>query len=84
MTGHGIKIGGGIETKKGEWRCGVCKFKNVPVSDNEEEIERCNMCKEPKQVMKEPKVAQIGEGIGATNKIPKVVPPKGRMHEENK
>jgi hypothetical protein len=55
MPGHGVRIGGGV--KKGEWRCKVCKFKNVPIEDDEEEkeggIERCNMCKEPKQVMKE-------------------------------
>ena len=45
-----MKIGGGIESKKGEWRCKVCKFKNTPIDDEETkgEVERCTMCKEPK------------------------------------
>ena len=28
IVGRGVKIGGGVETRKGEWRCNVCKFKN--------------------------------------------------------
>jgi len=48
MPGQGVRIGGGV--KKGEWRCKVCKFKNVPNEEEDEEggVERCNMCKEPK------------------------------------
>lgn len=48
IPGRGVKIGGGVEAKKGEWRCKVCKFKN-----DADESEACSMCKEPKQVMKE-------------------------------
>ena len=75
MPGHGTKIGGGVETKKGEWRCKICKFKNVPNEEEESkdgEVERCNMCKEPKQVMREAPVVKTT--------IPKVPPSK--MHVE--
>lgn len=77
MLGQGVRIGGGVESKKGEWRCKICKFKNVPaVEDDDEEskgeIERCTMCKEPKQIMKEQPVVKTV--------IPKVPPTK--MHVE--
>jgi len=77
MHGHGVKIGGGVETRKGEWRCKVCKFKNVPIDDTEEEskgeVERCTMCKEPKQVMK--------EQAPVKTIIPKVPPTKVHVEE---
>ena len=60
IPGHGVRIGGGVETKKGEWRCGICKFKNVTVNDDDQEIERCNMCKEPKKIMKEVNLPKTG------------------------
>ena len=46
IAGRGVKVGGGVEGKRGEWRCKVCKFKN-------DDDEACKMCKEPKQVLKE-------------------------------
>ena len=54
IQGRGVKIGGGIVAKKGEWRCKVCKFKNDlfdPETGNE--IDVCKMCHDQKQVMKE-------------------------------
>jgi hypothetical protein len=72
-----VKIGGGVEAKQGEWRCRVCKFKNVPIDEAEEEVkggvERCTMCKEPKQVMKEQPVLKTT--------IPKVPPSKAHVEE---
>jgi hypothetical protein len=72
-----MKIGGGVETKKGEWRCRVCKFNNVTEDSDEEskggEVERCNMCKEPKQVMREVPVVKTV--------IPKVPPSKVHVEE---
>ncbi len=33
IIGRGVKIGGGVETRKGEWRCNVCKFKNQNIDE---------------------------------------------------
>jgi hypothetical protein len=38
MVGRGLRIGGGVEAKKGEWRCRVCKFKNYHVDEETGEI----------------------------------------------
>jgi hypothetical protein len=48
IAGRGLKIGGGIDMKKGEWRCKVCKFKNFDEDDEGQTVTRCNMCKELK------------------------------------
>ena len=53
IIGRGVKIGGGVETRKGEWRCNVCKFKNQAVDEEGQEVDKCKMCKEFKNVMKE-------------------------------
>ena len=47
MQGHAVRIGGN-DNKKGEWRCKVCKFMNS------DEVDKCGMCREDKQVMKDP------------------------------
>lgn len=72
IGGSGLKIGGGIDMKKGEWRCKVCKFKNFDEDEEGKPITRCNMCKEAKQTMKEAPVI--------VSQIPKV--PPNRMHRE--
>lgn len=72
MVGRGVKIGGGIEAKKGEWRCKVCKFKNAEDDADGQAVIKCTMCKEPKQVMK--------EAPAIVSQIPKV--PPQRVHKE--
>ena len=65
IIGRGVKIGGGVETRKGEWRCNICKFKNQAVDEDGQEVDKCKMCKENKTVMKET------VPMPAANKVPK-------------
>jgi hypothetical protein len=46
MPGIGKRIGGN-KPESGKWRCKICKF------SNESDLDKCGMCRELKQVLKE-------------------------------
>jgi hypothetical protein len=48
IISRGVKIGGGVDAKRGEWRCKICKFKNFYTTEEGEAVNKCNMCREPK------------------------------------
>ena len=48
IIGRGVKIGGGVENRKGEWRCNICKFKNLNIDEQGNQVDSCKMCKEHK------------------------------------